>query len=877
MGLHDAVATGVPSYTPGKIGNAYNAGSGGKLSPAGSMVSAVGTVEAWVYGNGTGKIRVAIGNDLPNATSQWIGHSATGTAQAGVGTATVTSTVVINDSVWHHLALTLDGTTAKLYVDGVLAGSTASTQGVNLPYGTAIAQFGSNTTYPWSGYIDEIRVSSVVRYTDTFTPSTTEFATDANTLGLFHLDSNGRDSSSTASPAYGPANGYVGRGTPSFTTDAAKFGTNGLAAGVYRLPAWLDAIISSTEAGGGALTGGPNGFTIEAWARTTASGSNRVAIGHDQWYWFGVGSTGKGMARYGSTAGTEVTINSTITVNDGLWHHYALVFHPTLGVLFCVDGTVVSSTTAKSAGGSTFDAAIGGNSSTGSASDWAGGSGVIDEVRFSNVARYSGAYTVPTAAFVDDANTVALYHLESDASDSHVSSTPATAPGAPTNLTASALDGAVSLSWTAPANGGSAITDYIVEMQPAGGAWSTYADGVGTATSGTVSGLTNGTAYSFRVSAVNSVGTGSASNVPSATPSSTATPTPTTALIAPNDLNILYSPYNWLVSSTAAKSINPGAYFKCLLTGSPTSITLGFDLTNISTPLPQISYRIDGGPWVSQEVAASVVVAIPSSNTWTKHLVEVRFKSMTETVNRWNSPQNTALVFTGITVAPATGVATASIRKRKLTIAAFGDSITEGVRVLSSTATKGTDGNDSAQSWSGPLADLMGAELGNIGFGGTGLSKSGSGNVPATGTSYNLLWAGQARSFAVVPDLIVINIGHNDQSTDTTAAGTAFLNGLLAATPSTTKIAVVQPWSGRQATYLKAAIAACSTPSRVTYIDTTGWWSTADAPDAVHPYGYVNLADLAPRLALALRAILGASKRYLNVSGTAVPISETIA
>jgi lysophospholipase L1-like esterase len=876
MGLHDAIATGTPLYATGKFGNAYNPNAG-KLTPAGAMTASVGTIEAWVQPNGTGKVRVAVGTDGTGSV-QWIGHSATGTAQAGIGSLTITTSVVINDSQWHHLALTLDGTTAKLWVDGVLAGSVAVTTGVTLINGTAIGAFGANTNYPWSGLIDELRVSSIVRYTDTFTPPAAEFTTDANTLGLFHLDGV-TDSATSGSPVTGPLNGTLFRNTASFTAAAAKFGSAGLASGVYQLPPYADSGISATGANGGALTGGANGFTVEGWGKTTAT-SIRVLIGHDQWYWLGIAAAGQAQARYGSSAGTEIVLTSAALANDGAWHHFALVFHPTQGVLLCLDGVVVASSTAKSAGPSTAGPCIGGLSTTGSASDWASaGGGLIDEVRYSNTARYSGStYTVPTAAFADDANTIALYHLESDASDSHASSTPATAPSAPTNLTATAGDGSVALSWSAPSsNGGSAITDYIVEVQPSGGSWSTFADGVGTATSGTVSGLTNGTSYSFRVSAVNSIGTSSPSNTPSATPSSTATPTPTTALIAPNDLNILYSPYNWLVSSTAAKSINPGAYFKCLLTGSPTSITLGFDLTNISTPLPQIRYRIDNGPWVSTEVAASIVVAIPSSNTFTKHLIEVQFKSMTETVNRWNSPQNTALVFTGITVAPASGVATASIRKRKLTIAAFGDSITEGVRTLSSTASKGTDGNDSSQSWSMPLADLMGAEVGNIGFGGTGLSKSGSGNVPATGTSYNLLWAGQARSFAVVPDLIAINIGHNDTTTDTTAAGTAFLNGLLAATPSTTKIAVIQPWSGRQATNLKAAIAACSTPSRVTYIDTSGWWSTADAPDAVHPYGYVNLVDLAPRLALALRAILGASKRYVNVSGTAVPISETLA
>lgn len=85
-----------------------------------------------------------------------------------------------------------------------------------------------------------------------------------------------------------------------------------------------------------------------------------------------------------------------------------------------------------------------------------------------------------------------------------------TAPGAPTDVAGVPGDGQVVVSWTAPADdGGSPITDYVVEYSSDGGShWSTFADGTSTATSATVTGLTNETAYTFRVSAVNAVGAG---------------------------------------------------------------------------------------------------------------------------------------------------------------------------------------------------------------------------------------------------------------------------------------------------------------------------------------------------------------------------------
>ena len=115
-------------------------------------------------------------------------------------------------------------------------------------------------------------------------------------------------------------------------------------------------------------------------------------------------------------------------------------------------------------------------------------------------------------------------------------------PGAPTSLMAAAGNALVVLSWTAPAyNGGSAITDYAVQFSSNSGAtWTTFADGTSTATTATVTGLTNGTTYVFRVAAVNSVGTG-----PYATTSGSATPiTPPTSLWKADTLQ---PSYHWSI------------------------------------------------------------------------------------------------------------------------------------------------------------------------------------------------------------------------------------------------------------------------------------------------------------------------------------------
>ena len=90
-----------------------------------------------------------------------------------------------------------------------------------------------------------------------------------------------------------------------------------------------------------------------------------------------------------------------------------------------------------------------------------------------------------------------------------------TPPSAPRAVSAAAGANRVTLTWSAPTQGGTGgVDDYLIEYSSNdGSSWTTFSDGVSTATSATVTGLLNGTTYSFRVSASNEAGTGPASDV----------------------------------------------------------------------------------------------------------------------------------------------------------------------------------------------------------------------------------------------------------------------------------------------------------------------------------------------------------------------------
>ncbi len=114
---------------------------------------------------------------------------------------------------------------------------------------------------------------------------------------------------------------------------------------------------------------------------------------------------------------------------------------------------------------------------------------------------------------------------------------PVTVPQPPTGLDAAADSSSqVTLNWNAPSdNGGSAITGYMIERSTdSGSTWSTISSNTGSAsTTYSDTGLVPSTSYTYRVSAINSVGTSSPSNTASATTLVVITaPQPPTELVA---------------------------------------------------------------------------------------------------------------------------------------------------------------------------------------------------------------------------------------------------------------------------------------------------------------------------------------------------------
>lgn len=163
----------------------------------------------------------------------------------------------------------------------------------------------------------------------------------------------------------------------------------------------------------------------------------------------------------------------------------------------------------------------------------------------------------------------------SGASELSTAVIPAGPPAPPVNVTATRGDQSAGVSWTAPNNGGAVITGYTVTSTPP-----TSAVMSGT-TSANVTGLTNGTSYSFTVRATNAKGTSSSSTasnaiVPAGLPGA---PTSVTATQRSGSAVVYWTPPNDNGSPIVKYTLtsNPGALTAMVDPGTAGRI---FGLTN---------------------------------------------------------------------------------------------------------------------------------------------------------------------------------------------------------------------------------------------------------------------------------------------------------
>jgi len=339
-----------------------------------------------------------------------LGVTTDGIRMRNSGQTDLTHSTTLSTSTWYHIAFTRSGTTRRIWLDGVqVANDTLSfdlTDTSNIILGSILG----NNSFSYNGWIDEVRISNSVRYTTTFTPSTSAFVNDANTLLLIHA--NGTDGSTFFEDDNGvrAQRAIQAVGNAQISTAQSKFGGSSML-----FDGSGDSFVVDHS---GQMRFGTGDFTMEFWYRPISKFQNfPVILGNRNGFSSGAiifqdrhdaNNTKLSVYIYNLSTSVPQFISTTTTANN-TWYHIALSRSGTSLRLF-VNGTQEGATVTTSA-----DIDTGAGSEfyyigfAGASADY---NGYTDEVRVSNTARYTANFTAPTEPFVNDSNTLLLVHAD---------------------------------------------------------------------------------------------------------------------------------------------------------------------------------------------------------------------------------------------------------------------------------------------------------------------------------------------------------------------------------------------------------------------------------------------------------------------------------
>lgn len=359
-------------------------------------------IETWIYWNGSYTSPMTLWGQNPGSTSNMrvsiTSSSGQLTAYTTSDTALFTSTSNLIPNSWNHLAYQKTGTTFTLYLNGNVIGTAAFTSPLldvadSWYIGGEVGS--SPIANPFCGAMKEFRISNISRYPTTISA----YSSDANTLLLMHGDTDLGDSSSfnrtftTFSGSQTISNTIYSIGTGSIQS------TGGMS---------TDASLGSTK------LDLQSDFTIECWFRWNTSVTSVSFFS----LYYNSGNTGYGFYYYPDGRiifdyyGSRLSFNLSPTAN--VWYHFAAVKSGSNGALY-MNGVSQSTGTLPTTG---FLAMPNGTSmfiGIDAINHGYGGAGFFDEVRISNVARWTSNFSlitpfIPASTFSTDANTLLLMH-----------------------------------------------------------------------------------------------------------------------------------------------------------------------------------------------------------------------------------------------------------------------------------------------------------------------------------------------------------------------------------------------------------------------------------------------------------------------------------
>jgi hypothetical protein len=375
-------------------GSGYFDGSGDFLTTSSSAVSYTGDfcIEFWFYTNTTTTYASFYSDEGPSGGLTVLINNASNNGQitvyAGAISNFASTKTGLNNSAWHHFALTRSGSTVRMFVDGALENTTTASGTIATP---ATVRIGSSyfVSRDYLGYISGFRfVNGSAVYTAAFTPPTAPPTAITNTSLLLNYTNAGIYDATSKNNLETVGNAQISTTQSKFGGSSMAFDGNG---DFLRSPFSQINRINTT-----------GNFTIEFWAYFNSVAADQRLIGWDNntnnFVIAIYTNTSGNLAYYLSSTGTTWNIAQAVTMGSiaiNNWYHVALVRNGSTFTPYIngVAGTTTTSSATLTA--STLPLTIGAVGSVASFFN-----GYINDFRITNgIARYTAAFTPPTAAF----------------------------------------------------------------------------------------------------------------------------------------------------------------------------------------------------------------------------------------------------------------------------------------------------------------------------------------------------------------------------------------------------------------------------------------------------------------------------------------------
>jgi phage gp46-like protein len=141
------------------------------------------TIECWVYRYAVSSNDHCIIGNINYSNNGWLfginaGDAVVWRSNQPNGSNRASSSTLLSDNTWYHVAVTRKSGTVRIFVDGILEGTGSDTEDLTETTGAGIGK-ADYYVYQFGGYIDELRVTKgVARYTAGFDVQTEPFSLD---------------------------------------------------------------------------------------------------------------------------------------------------------------------------------------------------------------------------------------------------------------------------------------------------------------------------------------------------------------------------------------------------------------------------------------------------------------------------------------------------------------------------------------------------------------------------------------------------------------------------------------------------------------------------------------------------------------------------